>query len=166
MCAVVFAAAFTPEMVNAVPWGRLKKKTYSESAFFVKRTSVPSGDVADGRTQGRDPKRPSPLAASQAPSLCRRSSCISEIVPSDLGPTFSSRLPFLLTISTSRATNLSGAITCSGPSTWLYPKLNPRPRHDSHFFSVILLYLAYSGVVKSAKGALKRLFTNPSGTLL
>jgi len=42
---------------------------------------------------------------------------------------------------------MPGESTCSGPSSWLYPKEKPIPRQVSHFFTTILRYVMYSGVV-------------------
>ncbi len=62
-----------------------------------------------GYSQVLVPKIASPLTASHAPKPSSRSSCRSEIVPSAIGPTFSSRLPFLLTMSTNKRISSSTA---------------------------------------------------------
>ena len=58
-------------------------------------------------TQGRVPKMASPLTANHSPNPSRRSRCISGMVPSAIGPTLSSKLPFLLTMSTKEWTSSS-----------------------------------------------------------
>src|SRR5690349_11598325 len=100
------------------------------------------------------------LIFSHAPTSSSRCRIQSTMTPSAVGPTLSSRLPFLLTMSTSSWTSFTEDLTLVRSSPVTYPQPLPIVRQASHGFGLS----AYDGlsdsmVLKSACEATNRSLT-------